>query len=96
MKPITKLKPLKTLFIDVEDISMTKVKSEIKKKNGAGVLWILDGFDELPINLRENESVFIQLIKGKILYKSTVIVTGRPVASVPLLDFLEDSSSKMY
>ena len=89
-----KAKTIEDLFIDVEDISMTKVKSEIKKKNGAGVLWILDGFDELPINLRENESVFIQLIKGKILYKSTVIVTGRPVASVPLLDFLEDSSSK--
>ena len=89
-----KAKTIEDLFIDVEDIDMTKVKSEIMKKKGAGVLWILDGFDELPINLRENKSVFIQLIKGEILYKSTVIVTGRPVASVPLLDFLEVNSSK--
>ena len=89
-----KAKTIEDLFIDVEDINMTKVKLEIKKKNGAGVLWILDGFDELPSNLRENKSVFIQLIKGRILYKSTVIVTGRPVASKPLLDFLEDNSSK--
>ena len=89
-----KAKTIEDLFIDVEDISMTKVKSEIKKKNGAGVLWILDGFDELPINLRKNKSVFIQLINHEILYKSTVIVTGRPVASKPLLDFLPDNSSK--
>ena len=89
-----KAKTIEDLFIDVEDINMTKVKLEIKKKKGAGVLWILDGFDELPSNLRENKSVFIQLIKGEILYKSTVIVTGRPVASKPLLDFLEDNSSK--
>ena len=89
-----KAKTIEDLFIDVEDISMTKVKSEIKKKKGAGVLWILDGFDELPSNLRENKSVFIRLINHEILYKSTVIVTGRPVASVPLLDFLEDNSSK--
>ena len=89
-----KAKTIEDLFIDVEDINMTKVNSEIKKKKGAGVLWILDGFDELPINLRKNNSVFIQLIEGAILYKSTVIVTGRPVASVPLLDFLEDNSSK--
>ena len=89
-----KAKTIEDLFIDVEDISMTKVKSEIKKKNGAGVLWILDGFDELPINLRKNNSVFIQLINGEILYKSTVIVTGRPVASKPLLEFSEDNNSK--
>ena len=89
-----KAKTIEDLFIDVEDINMTRVKSEIKKKKGAGILWILDGFDELPSNLRENKSVFIRLIKGEILYKSTVIVTGRPVASVPLLDFLENNSSK--
>ena len=79
------------LFIDAKNIDMRKVKLEVKNAEGAGVLWILDGFDELPYHLRK-QSVFIELIKGDVLPKSTVIVTGRPVASEPLLTFLENDS----
>ena len=49
------------------------------------VLFILDGWDELPSNLRKN-SIFHQLVQPKLsrsnlLCKSTVIVTSRPIAS---------------
>ena len=85
------------LFIDTGEIEMKELISEVKKRKGAGVLWILDGFDELPYHLRnlKEQSVFIQLINGTILPKSTVIVTGRPVASEPLLRFLENDSKRI-
>ena len=49
------------------------------------VLFILDGWDELPPNLR-NDSIFHQLVhptlpQSNSLHKSTVIVTSRPIAS---------------
>ena len=49
------------------------------------VLFILDGWDELPPNLRKN-SIFHQLIQPTLpqsnpLCESTVIVTSRPIAS---------------
>ena len=49
------------------------------------VLFILDGWDELPPNLRKN-SIFHQIVQPKLsrsnpLCESTVIVTSRPIAS---------------
>ena len=66
-----------------EDINMTKLMCEIKQRRGADILWILDGFDELPSPLRQDSSVFVQLIRTKIdfLVKSTVIVTSRHSAA---------------
>ena len=88
-----KAENIKDLLIDFEDINKTEVMSSINKTRGAGVLWILDGFDELPHHLRSNStSIFIQLIKGDILSNSTVIVTSRHAAIDPLLTFLEDDS----
>ena len=50
-----------------------------------GVLFILDGWDELPPNLRKN-LIFRQIIQPKLpqstqLCESTVIITSRPIAS---------------
>uniref|UniRef100_A0A1X7VQK1 NACHT domain-containing protein n=1 Tax=Amphimedon queenslandica TaxID=400682 RepID=A0A1X7VQK1_AMPQE len=83
------------LFVDLDDqsINMTELHVEIKKRKGAGILWILDGFDELPSHLKSN-SVLMKLIKGDNLSKSTVIVTSRPVASDQLLHFLHEHDSK--
>ena len=49
------------------------------------ILFILDGWDELPPNLRKN-SIFHQLVQPKLpqsnpLCESTVIVTSRPISS---------------
>uniref|UniRef100_A0A1X7T407 NACHT domain-containing protein n=1 Tax=Amphimedon queenslandica TaxID=400682 RepID=A0A1X7T407_AMPQE len=88
-----KAKNIEDLLINVDDINETEVMLLINETKGAGVLWILDGFDELPHHLRNSStSIFIELIKGDILPKSTVIVTSRHAAIFPLLTFLEDDS----
>ena len=47
--------------------------------NGRGILWVLDGWDELPPRLQQ-DSIFCQLIKG-MLNECSVIVTSRPISS---------------
>ena len=58
--------------------------AEIMAVKGSGVLWILDGWDELPPHLLK-ESIFSKLINPKHqenpLSKTTVIVTSRPISS---------------
>ena len=54
--------------------------------NGQGILVILDGFDELPHEQREENSVYIKLIKGvDLLPEATVVITSRPSVSADLL-----------
>jgi hypothetical protein len=50
-------------------------------RNGEGVLFILDGFDEFPDN-NNRDNLLIKLIVGDILPEATVIVTSRPSAAV--------------
>ena len=60
--------------------------SKICANYGEGVLFILDGWDELPSNLC-NDSVFHKMIQPRLvlsqnqLLNSAVIVTSRPIAS---------------
>ena len=69
-----------------EDRSEAKrAAAEITAVKGGGVLWILDGYDELPSHLPD-ESIISTLIKPNLykenpLSKSTVIVTSRPISS---------------
>ena len=53
---------------------------------GAKILFILEGLDELPRKIREDKNSFlIKLIAGRVLPASTVVVTTRPwaVADLP-------------
>ena len=53
---------------------------------GAGILFLLEGLDEMPPKLRENKnSIFAKLIAGCLLPASTVVVTTRPwaVSEIP-------------
>ena len=52
----------------------------LEEKRGADVTFIIDGFDELNVELRCN-SFFTRLIQGKLLDKAKVVVTSRPLAS---------------
>ena len=52
--------------------------------NGSDILIILDGFDELPREKRQSDSIFINLIKGEILPEAKVIITSRPSVSADL------------
>ena len=62
-----------------------RVVEEIENSDGAGVLLVLEGFDELPAQLRTEDSLFMDIIKGERLTKATILVTSRHWASRPLL-----------
>ncbi len=64
-----------------EDTDVSKsVYSLIRKNQGQGVFFILEGLDELTPSLREKDSIFMKLITGRLLPASTVLVTTRPWA----------------
>ncbi|XP_064401435.1 uncharacterized protein LOC135347394 isoform X2 [Halichondria panicea] len=52
----------------------------IQNHHGHGILFILEGLDELPPFFRQKNSIFIKLITGRFLPASTVLVTTRPWA----------------
>ena len=58
----------------------------IRRNHGQGILFILEGLDELPPSLRQKDSIFMKLITGHLLPASTVLVTTRPwaVCDLPL------------
>ena len=51
---------------------------------GEGMLIVCDGFDELPREQRQEGSVYIDLLKGRLLAEATIIVTSRPSVSAEL------------
>ena len=51
---------------------------------GGGLLIVCDGFDELPREQRQEGSVYIDLLKGRLLAEVTIIVTSRPSVSAEL------------
>ena len=64
-----------------EDTQVSKcIDSIIRKNQGQGILFILEGLDELPSSLREKDSIFMKLITGRLLSNCTVLVTTRPWA----------------
>ena len=62
-----------------------RVGQIVEEKEGEGVLFVFDGFDELPSELRESSFVMDIINGSKYLPKATVVVTSRPSA----LDELE-------
>ena len=58
---------------------------EIAMRRGEGLLLLLEGFDELPSNLRTEHSLFMKIITGLELPEATVMITSRPSASSSLL-----------
>ena len=61
---------------------------EILDSQGKDVLFVLDGYDELPKSL-QREGVLVDLLQRSILPSSTVIVTSRPSVSDQLLTICE-------
>ena len=61
----------------------SSVAKEVIEKEGDRVLFILDGYDEFPLHLRD-EGILIDLLSGEVLPKSSVVVTSRPSATCDL------------
>ena len=72
------------LFCQYESEDKKSLVEEVAKSQGRDMLFILDGFDELPKTLQE-ESFLLDLIRGRVLPASTVLVTSRPSATAELL-----------
>ena len=71
------------LFCQYESEDKKSLVEEVAKSQGRDMLFILDGFDELPKTLQE-ESFLLDLIRGQVLPASTVLVTSRPSATAEL------------
>lgn len=79
-------KSLDELFVhDSEEVTQS-VARIVKREGGRDVLFVLDGWDELPQHIARNRYFFLlDLIRGKKLPFSSVIVTTRPIQSQYLL-----------
>ena len=76
-KRVRKIKKDIDMFRRCEPIAV----EEIHHNDGEGVFLLLDGWDELPEELRKEDSFFLDLIQGQVLPDATVLVTSRPHAS---------------
>ena len=70
-------------LLPVDNIAIAnELADDLLSTNGRGILWVLDGWDELAPHLQQN-SMFINLIK-RLLSECSVIVTSRPISSADL------------
>ena len=72
-------------FHDSEEIREVVIES-VRRDGGKGVLFVLDGWDELPQSVAGDKHIFLlDLVRGKVLPFSSIIVTSRPLQSQKLL-----------
>ena len=79
-KQMSNAKALGDIIYHSSDAVGQAVITHLEHSLGLKTLIILEGFDELPDACREEDSVFPQLIQGKILPHATIMVTSRPWA----------------
>ena len=85
-KRVQQAKTITDLFYFKCDVHIKQnAIQEIESNHGAGLFLILEGFDELPAHLRNEESLFMDIIKGETLWNATIMLTSRHLASRPLL-----------
>ena len=78
---ISKAKSLQDLIYHPLEGVDKAVCTQLALSHGFNCLIILEGFDELPDSCRNEQSIFIDLISGKLLPVATVLVTSRPWAT---------------
>ena len=78
---VKKANTVEDLFIADDPSLKEQVLRHIRETSGENVLLILDGYDELGYEERTQHSLFLDIIKGEKLNKSSVLVTSRPYAS---------------
>ena len=81
---ISKAQKIDDFFYHDDQKVQDAIVTFIKETSGRGVLVIFDGFDELSLTERCDQSLFLDIIKGKVLSKCAVVVTSRPYASRPV------------
>ena len=81
---VQKIENISQLFCQYESEDKKSLVEEVSKRQGSSILFILDGFDELPKSLQK-KSFLLNLMRGRVLPASTVLVTSRPSATAELL-----------
>ena len=87
IQSVRSLQDLLKELVQHDDEMFTHVNRFITQNNGKGVAFLIDGFDEYPVEL-QNKSFIYQLICNRILQKATVVVTSRPNATSKLLNIV--------
>ena len=67
------------------DKQAEKVTSCVAEDGGKAVTILLDGYDELPPNVRQKSFIF-DLLQHKILPACSILISSRPHASTHLRD----------
>ena len=78
---IAKAKSLEDLFQHDDEDLLREIVQHMKKTRGEDNLMVCDGFDELSRKERTQRSLFLDIIRGKVLPNCSVIVSSRPYAS---------------
>ena len=86
---VQQLDSLKSLvhhfYLDCDEQTCSDLTSCARKDGGQSVTILLDGYDELPPNLRQN-SFIVDLLQHKVLPACSIVVSSRPHASTHLRD----------
>ena len=61
---------------------------ELRKTNGSGIIFVIDGYDECPRDSKL-KSFVDKLVQKKRLPKCMVVITSRPTASLPLRQLVD-------
>ena len=80
---VQRISNVSQLFRENGSQDKTLLVEEVSKSQGRDILFILDGFDELPQTLQK-KGFLLELIKGYVLPESTVLITSRPSATAEL------------
>ena len=83
-KKVQRIESVSDLLYSYKKDDKQTLENKVSNNEGSKILFILDGFDELPKNLQQ-EGFLFDLIGGRELPKSTVLVTSRPSATADLL-----------
>ncbi len=83
-KKVQEIRNVSDLFPSCRSQDRESLVDEVTSSCGKGVLFILDGFDELPV-VNQKEGFLLDLIEGSVLPECTVLVTSRPSATAHLL-----------
>ena len=81
---ISKAQKIDAFFYHDDQKVQDAIVTFVKETSGRGVLVVFDGFDELSLTERREQSLFLDIIKGNVLSKCAVVVTSRPYASRPV------------
>ena len=87
-KRVQNISGVSSLFYAYDRADRTSLVEEIRNHQGSGVMFVLDGFDELPRSL-QHEGILADLLQKNVLSKSTVLITTRSSAMDRLLTISE-------